>query len=587
MESKPTSYSVRHGDFHTINSKVAPGAAISYKQTYICETTPGVRSFSGYVHIPSDSLDGFGGGTAYNASMFFWFFESRKDPRNAPLSLYLGGGPGFTSLGGATAENGPCSINQDSNSTTLNRWSWNNNVNMLYIDQPVQVGFSYDKLVPSMLDLLTGGITPVNGPATLNATHVSGILPSQNLGSAANTTMNAARILWKFTQIWSQEFPEHKSSDGRVSIWANSYGGHWAPGTMAYFQSQNTKIKNGNLSGIRAKHLKLDTLGLTNACIDAKIEAPHYLNYAVNNTYGFQAISEIIYNEAQNNLTREGGCNDMIDQCRGLAVHDHENVGVNETVNAACALATQYCFQFVQGAFTSVSDRSPFDISREKLAVFPPEYIIGYMNQDWVQKELGVPLNFSISFTGLVNTYFAVTGDPVKVTIDTMDYVAQNDIKIAFVFGDRDYRCNWMGGEAVSLALSHSSAPSFRSAGYESFITNSTYGGGVVRQHNKISFSRVFDAGHAVGAFQPETVSKIFDRVMFDKDVATGSLTTNGNSSYSSTGPASSFGIKNELPPSPKSECYAWDATNTCTLAERLALANGTAVVKDFILVSV
>jgi hypothetical protein len=28
-----------------------------------------------------------------------------------------------------------------------------------------------------------------------------------------------------------------------------------------------------------------------------------------------------------------------------------------------------------------------------------------------------------------------------------------------------------------------------------------------------------------------------------------------------------------------------WDAVNTCTSDERLALANGTAVVKDFILV--
>jgi hypothetical protein len=66
------------------------------------------------------------------------FLESRNDPKNSPLSLYLGGGPGTTSLGGATFENGPCFINPDSNSTTLNEWSWNNNVNMLYIDQPVQ-----------------------------------------------------------------------------------------------------------------------------------------------------------------------------------------------------------------------------------------------------------------------------------------------------------------------------------------------------------------------------------------------------------------------------------------------------------------
>lgn len=107
-----------------------------------------------------------------------------------------------------------------------------------------------------------------------------------------------------------------------------------------------------------------------------------------------------------------------------------------------------------------------------------------------------------------------------------------------------------------------------------------------MRQHNKVSFSRVFEAGHAVGAFQPETVSSIFDRVMFDQDVATGIVNICENPSYSSQGPASSFHIKGELPPSPKNECYLWDATVTCTEEQLLALQEGTAVVKDFIVMA-
>jgi hypothetical protein len=93
---------------------------------------------------------------------------------------------------------------------------------MLYVDQPVHAGFSYDELVPSVLDLLTGAITPNNGSATSNATAFAGVLPSENMESAPNTTKNAARTLWQFTQIWLQEFPEHESSDNRVSIWGNS-----------------------------------------------------------------------------------------------------------------------------------------------------------------------------------------------------------------------------------------------------------------------------------------------------------------------------------------------------------------------------
>jgi hypothetical protein len=59
---------------------------------------------------------------------FFWFFESRKDPHKAPLSIWLNGGPGGSSMMGALSENGPCFVNDDSNSTRLNPWSWNNEV---------------------------------------------------------------------------------------------------------------------------------------------------------------------------------------------------------------------------------------------------------------------------------------------------------------------------------------------------------------------------------------------------------------------------------------------------------------------------
>lgn len=60
---------------------------------------------------------------------------------------------------GLFVENGPCFVNPDSNSTYLSDWSWNNEVNMLYLDQPVQVGLSYDGLKNVTLDLLEGDVT--------------------------------------------------------------------------------------------------------------------------------------------------------------------------------------------------------------------------------------------------------------------------------------------------------------------------------------------------------------------------------------------------------------------------------------------
>jgi carboxypeptidase C (cathepsin A) len=66
------------------------------------------------------------------------------------------------------------------------------------------------------------------------------------------------------------------------------------------------------------------------------------------------------------------------------------------------------------------------------------------------------------------------------------------------VYGDQDYQCNWLGGEAISKAIA--GGPEFEKAGYDEIRTNASYVGGVVRQYGNLSFTRVFQAGH-VGTF--------------------------------------------------------------------------------------
>jgi hypothetical protein len=135
---------------------------------------------------------------------------------------------------------------------------------------------------------------------------------------------------------------------------------------MAHFESQNRKIPkntaNYTVDGLHAKRINLDTLGLTNACVDSQIEAQFYPHFAFNNTYGLQTITEELYLDSLNNLTKFGGCYDLINECRALSTaSDSEQTGRNETVNAACALASTYCFASVQGAYVATSGvRFPF-----------------------------------------------------------------------------------------------------------------------------------------------------------------------------------------------------------------------------------
>jgi len=70
-------------------------------------------------------------------------YEAQNNPADAPLVIWLTGGPGCSSTLALLSENGPCRVNADGKTTTPNDFSWNNNANVLWLDQPAGVGFSY------------------------------------------------------------------------------------------------------------------------------------------------------------------------------------------------------------------------------------------------------------------------------------------------------------------------------------------------------------------------------------------------------------------------------------------------------------
>ena len=119
---------------------------------------------------------------------------------------------------------------------------------------------------------------------------------------------------------------------------------------------QNEAIADGSLNEYDVRPINVDTLGITNGCLDMAYEAPAYLQMANNNTYGVKTIPEDVFEEASHNVTKPGGCLDLITQCReAQLVGDPNDLGTNETVNAFCAGATSFCGDYVQGAYVTHS----------------------------------------------------------------------------------------------------------------------------------------------------------------------------------------------------------------------------------------
>ncbi|KAJ9243607.1 hypothetical protein DTO207G8_1686 [Paecilomyces variotii] len=576
-----------------IKSKHEEGVTISYKEPGICETTEGVKSYAGYVHLPPGTLEDVDVDQRYPINTFFWFFESRHDPANAPLSIWMNGGPGSSSMIGLLQENGPCRVNPDSNSTYLNPWSFNNYVNVLYIDQPNQVGFSYDTPTNGTYNQLNSecDVSPFSdGVPEQNNTFQVGTFPSQNPNSTANSTENSARSLWHFAQTWFSEFPEYKPNDDRVSIWTESYGGRYGPSFTAFFQEQNEKIQNGTLKGDGETHyIHLDTLGIINGCVDLLEQQLSYPEFAYNNTYGIQAINESVYNAAVDAWSRPGGCKDLIVECRNLAAEGDSGLnGSNATVNEACQKANSFCGNTVEGPYVEFSGRGYYDIAHFDPDPFPPPYFLGYLNQHWVQSALGVPVNFTESVSSVYEAFSSVGDYPrsdVRGYLEDIGYILDSGIKVALVYGDRDYACNWIGGEEVSLKVNYTDSDKFRAAGYADLHTNNSYVGGQVRQYGNFSFTRVYQAGHEVPAYQPETAHEIFYRALFNLDLATGNVSTAQNESYSTEGPSSTWDIKNDVPDSPQPTCYILAMGSTCTNDQAQSVINGSATVKDYIVV--
>lgn len=101
--------------------------------------------YSGYITVNQQA----------GRALFYWLTEAPKNPSSKPLVLWLNGGPGCSSVAyGAAEELGPFHIRSDGKTLYLNPYAWNKMANILFLESPAGVGFSYTN---TSSDLQTSG----------------------------------------------------------------------------------------------------------------------------------------------------------------------------------------------------------------------------------------------------------------------------------------------------------------------------------------------------------------------------------------------------------------------------------------------
>lgn len=179
--------------------------------------------------------------------------------------------------------------------------------------------------------------------------------------------------------------------------------------------------------------------------------------------------------------------------------------------------------------------------------------------------------------SGFGGTYDIIHGG----FLDSIGHLLDAGVKVHMMYGDRDYPCNWVGGQAASLAVPYSKADEFAAAGYEPLITSGEVKG-MTRQHGNFSFTRVFQAGHEVPAYQGQAAYEIFRRATSGLDVPTGLFVTDDN--FATVGPRDIWDIKG-IPPTPqKPKCYIL-APRTCVPRIWDRVLRGAVTVKDWFVV--
>lgn len=323
--------------------------------------------YSGYVTVDPRTDKG----------LFYYFAESPQNASEKPLVLWLNGGPGCSSFGnGGLLELGPFRVSSNGKSLLRNKYAWNNVANVVFLESPAGVGFSYGNV--STIYEQTGDLS-------------------------------TAKDAYTFLINWLERFPHYKNRDFYLT--GESYAGHYVP-QLAYTILQNNKIMaNKNV-------INLKGIAIGNAWIDDATNTAGMYDFLWNHAmYSDETHSKII-------KFCNFSASTTSDECDNAVGNASEEIGSIDIYNVYAPIC-----------HNSGHDKAQILDSVEVYDPCSSNYVDTYLNSEDVQKALHVKPTKWASCSGMFDWK-----DSPSTVLPVIQKLMESKISVWIYSGDVDGR---------------------------------------------------------------------------------------------------------------------------------------------------
>ncbi|KAF9446918.1 alpha/beta-hydrolase [Macrolepiota fuliginosa MF-IS2] len=439
-------------NFFTVDLTQAQDDALGFYHlvsdtTELCTGVKGpAPSFGGWIGLQGDS-------NAAPKRSFFWYFEAEEKPNEAPLVLSMGGGPGSSGMMNALDYEAPCLLGPNG-TLTVNENRWTEKFNLLALDHPVGVGYSY--------------------------------------GTRVNNSQDAAEDVYDFLQKFFKLYPN--LAKNQLVVADGSYGGVYLAHIGSVINNHNKQLEPDKV------HLNLESMIIHNPIFNVLAHYQWLLHYRcflhqVHNTTTCQELTGYV-----------GPCVEAIQLAFELPSVENSNTAQNICLG-----------QLSAGGLNGIllEDIRKRCDSDDTFVCYPVYlWANDLFNGPEFKRVLRVP--DGVDFAGLgnpVETEFFAAGDIVQPHHLLYEPLLQDGIRLLFTVGAQDANCAWPGVLSSIKLLQWSSQTQFINARDEPWPSRNM----TVRKVGKggagqLTYILLQDAGHTPGEDQPGLVKGIAEK---------------------------------------------------------------------------